>query len=494
MAIQVTMPQLGESVSEGTVSKWLVHEGDVVTKDQPLVEIATDKADSELPAPAGGRVGKLLAAEGDVVSVGALLCELDESGAGAAAAPAAAKPAAAGAAPAGAAAAGAAPAAAAAGSAPSRSATGANLATPTARKAALEHSVDLGGVSGSGEHGRIVPDDVLRARNGGSGGESPAIASAEAAARSAEPSAAGPKAQADSAKAGASAAAAPAAPAAPASAAAAKAPSARASDLASIINGAGGFVPPIPGLGYGSFKVPPYRPKEGDKVVPFSRRRRITADHMTYSKFSSPHVVTVAEVDLFNASKLRDAHKDRYKKEGHALTMLAFVAVAAVKALRENLALNARVLDDSYVVFGDVNLGVAVDSPDGLVVPVIRRADELGVRGITRGIDELAKRARTGKITLDDLSGATFSITNPGLKGNLFGGAIINQPNVGILRMGEIAKRVVVVESATGEDAMAIHPVMYMALSYDHRIVDGVAANSFLWRVTEILEKAEFEV
>ena len=141
-----------------------------------------------------------------------------------------------------------------------------------------------------------------------------------------------------------------------------------------------------------------------------------------------------------------------------------------------------------------MNLGVAVDSPDGLVVPVIRRADELGVRGITRGIDELAKRARTGKITLDDLSGATFSITNPGIKGNLFGGAIINQPNVGILRMGEIAKRVVVVESATGEDAMAIHPVMYMALSYDHRVVDGVAANSFLWRVTEILEKAEFEV
>ena len=343
-------------------------------------------------------------------------------------------------------------------------------------------------MSGSGEHGRIVPDDVLRAKDGGGngGGESAAIASAEASARASEPNYASTKSQADSPKA--------AAPPPAAGGAAKTGATPRAGDLASIINGAGGFVPPIPGLGYGSFKVPPYRPKEGDKVIPFSRRRRITADHMTYSKFSSPHVVTVAEVDLFAASKLRDAHKDRYKKEGHALTMLAFVAVAAAKALRENLSLNARVLDDSYVVFGDVNLGVAVDSPEGLVVPVIRRADELGVRGITRGIDELAKRARTGKITLDDLSGATFSITNPGLKGNLFGGAIINQPNVGILRMGEIAKRVVVVESATGEDAMAIHPVMYMALSYDHRVVDGVAANSFLWRVTEILEKAEFEV
>jgi 2-oxoglutarate dehydrogenase E2 component (dihydrolipoamide succinyltransferase) len=215
---------------------------------------------------------------------------------------------------------------------------------------------------------------------------------------------------------------------------------------------------------------------------------------MTYSKFASPHVVTVAEVDLFRASRLREAHKDRYKQEGHALTMLSFAVVATARALREHPDLNARVIDDAYVILKDVNVGVAVDSPDGLVVPVVRRADELGVRGIVRAIDDLAKRARSGKITIDDLSGATFSVTNPGLKGNLFGGAIINQPNVGILRMGEIQKRVVVVEGHDGEDQMAIHPVMYMALSYDHRIVDGVAANSFLWRVTELLEKADFEV
>jgi 2-oxoglutarate dehydrogenase E2 component (dihydrolipoamide succinyltransferase) len=156
--------------------------------------------------------------------------------------------------------------------------------------------------------------------------------------------------------------------------------------------------------------------------------------------------------------------------------------------------MNTRVLDDAYVILKDVNLGVAVDSPDGLVVPVVRNADELSVRGIVRAIDELAKRARTGKITADDLSGATFSVTNPGVKGNLFGGAIINQPNSGILRMGEIQKRVVVVTGKDGEDQMAIHPVMYLALSYDHRIVDGVAANSFLWRVTELLEQGEFEV
>jgi 2-oxoglutarate dehydrogenase E2 component (dihydrolipoamide succinyltransferase) len=267
-----------------------------------------------------------------------------------------------------------------------------------------------------------------------------------------------------------------------------------ATQLASLINSGGGFVPPIPGVGFGAFKVPPYRPHEGDKVIPFTRRRRITADHMTYSKFASPHVVTVAEVDLHKAGKLRDANKDRYKAEGMSLTMLAFVVVAAAHALRENLALNARVLDDAYVLLRDINLGVAVDSPDGLVVPVVRRADELGVRGIVRAIDDLARRAKAGKITIDDLSGASFSVSNPGLKGNLFGGAIINQPNVGILRMGEIQKRVVVVTSEDGEDHMAIHPVMYVALSYDHRVVDGVAANAFLWRVTEILEKAEFEV
>jgi 2-oxoglutarate dehydrogenase E2 component (dihydrolipoamide succinyltransferase) len=197
---------------------------------------------------------------------------------------------------------------------------------------------------------------------------------------------------------------------------------------------------------------------------------------------------------MHKASRLRDAHKDRYKAEGMSLTMLAFVVVATARALRENPAMNARVLDDTYVVLHDINLGVAVDSPEGLVVPVIRRADELGVRGIVRAIDDLAKRAKGGKISIDDLSGATFSVSNPGMKGNLFGGAIINQPNVGILRMGEIQKRVVVVDSADGEDQIVVHPVMYVALSYDHRVVDGVAANAFLWRVTEILEKGEFEV
>jgi len=443
MLIDVILPQLGESVAEGTISKWLVREGDVVAKDQPLVSIATDKADSDLPAPAAGRIAKLLVAEGQVVPVKAVLAQIDDAAQEGARPPLSAAPGAPVSLP---------PASSphpASNASLPRGAMGA-LATPTVRKTALEHDVDLSGVQGTGDRGRVTRDDVLRAAT------SPGDA--------------------------------------PPSPAAAPAAAPRTQQLAQLVNQGGGFVPPIPGVGFGAFKVPPYRPNDGDRVVPFTRRRRITADHMTYSKVTSPHVVTVAEVDLHAASKLRDAHKERYRTEGMSLTMLAFVVAATAHALRENLALNARVLDDAYVVLRDINLGVAVDSPDGLVVPVVRRADELGVRGIVRAIDDLAKRAKAGRITVDDLSGASFSVSNPGLKGNLFGGAIINQPNVGILRMGEIQKRVVVVTSADGEDHIAIHPVMYVALSYDHRIVDGVVANAFLWRVTEILEKAEFDV
>jgi 2-oxoglutarate dehydrogenase E2 component (dihydrolipoamide succinyltransferase) len=459
MLIDVTLPQLGESVNEGTISKWLVREGDVVKKDQPLVSIATDKADSELPAPTGGRVSKLLFLEGQVVPVKTVIAQIEE---GAVAASAAAPPLSVAPGPPVSL-----PAPPPSTPAPAaRESSRSVLATPTVRKAALEHDVDLSSVQGTGERGRVTRDDVIRAA--GTNDHAPP-APLPAVTPVPPPTAAIPP---------------PVLAPAPQ----------RTQQLAQLVNQGGGFVPPIPGVGFGAFKVPAYRAAEGDKVVPFTRRRRITADHMTYSKFASPHVVTVAEVDLHRAAKLRDAHKDRYKAEGMSLTMLAFVIVATAHALRDNSALNARVLDDAYVVFRDINVGVAVDSPDGLVVPVVRRADELGVRGIVRAVDDLARRAKAGKITIDDLSGATFSVSNPGLKGNLFGGAIINQPNVGVLRMGEIQKRVVVVESPGGEDALAIHPIMYVALSYDHRVVDGVAANAFLWRVTELLEKAEFEV
>ena len=452
--IDVTVPQLGESVTEGTITKWLVKEGDVVVKDQALAEIATDKADSELPAPVGGRVAKLLAKEGDVVPVRTVICQLDENATTAAPHPASpnittktSEPL----------------APAQAGAAVGRDKP---IAAPSTRRTALEQGVDLRDVRGSGEHGRITRDDVMRAVN-------------EAPPRTEPPLS--PAARAQLAQ----------------TTDVSRALSSRGGDaqaIAQLVNQGGGFVPPVPGVGFQSFKLPAYREKPGDKVVPFTRRRRITADHMVYSKLVSPHVVTVAECDLDAASRLREANKDRYKKEGMSLTMLAFITIAVARALRENPTMNSRVLDDAYVVQKDINIGVAVDSPDGLVVPVVRRADELGVRGVVRAIDDVATRASNGKITIDDLSGATFSVSNPGLKGNLFGAAIINQPNVGILRVGEIKKRVVVVEGPNKEDQIAIHPIMYMALSYDHRIVDGVAANTFLWRVRELLEKADFEV
>jgi 2-oxoglutarate dehydrogenase E2 component (dihydrolipoamide succinyltransferase) len=450
MLVDVTLPQLGESVSEGTISKWLVREGETVSKDQPLVSIATDKADSEVPSPVSGRLAKLLFSEGQVVPVKTVIAQVEEGVTGglsvAPGAPVSLPPA---------------PKTPSVENASTRAAVGGPLATPTVRKTALENDVDLSQVQGTGDRGRVTRDDVMRAASGALVKErssTPPPAIERPASRPPPPPQPSPP-----------------------------------NRLAALVNEGGGFVPPVPGVGFGAFKVPPYRPREGDKVVPFTRRRRITADHMTYSKFASPHVVTVAEVDLYRASKLRDAHKERYKADGMSLTMLAFVVVATARALRENPQLNARVLDDAYVVLHDVNIGVAVDSPDGLVAPVVRRADELGIRGIVRAVDDVAKRAKAGKITIDDLSGATFSVTNPGIKGNLFGGAIINQPNVGIVRMGEIQKRPVVVEQ-DGEDRIAIHPVMYVALSYDHRVVDGVAANGFLWRITEILEKADFEV
>ncbi len=470
--IDVPMPQLGESVAEGTVTKWLVREGDFVKAEQPLLTVATDKADTDVTAPTAGRITKLLAKEGETLAKGAPLLSIDETATDVAPAAASAAPPAPQSSPQAASLssraaksippAPRAPTIASASQAPG--AAGAPLASPSTRRMALEAGVDVTRVVGTGDQGRITHDDVRKAAESGVTPTTPP---------------APPVAAAPSASAGASAPGVSHAPIV--------------SELSALVQASGGYVPPIPGVGFGAYKVPPYVAKPGDQVVPFSRRRRITADHMVYSKVTSPHVVTFAEVDLHATSKLREQHKDKFKKEGTPLTFLSFMCSATVRALRETPSLNARVLEGSYVVLRDINLGVAVDTPTGLVVPSIKNADQLSLRGIARGIDELATRARSGKITADDLAGTTFTVSNPGLKGNLVGGAIISQPNVGILRMGEIKKRVVVVTQGD-EDAMAIHPVMFMALSYDHRIVDGVAANHFLWRVADILSRGEFDV
>lgn len=429
MPTAVTLPHLGESVVEGTVLKWLVRPGERVSRDQPLVEIGTDKTDTEVLSPASGVLSAIVVREGETARVGASLATIDEAAAPDVAAPL--PP----------------PSPAAIAPVPEPPPAPAPMppasppparaepprASPAVRRLAHESGVALDGVSASGGGGRITMDDVRRAAE-----PQPPPAPPEA-----TPSAPAPRAGAPRA--------------------------------------------------VGAFTPAPYTPRPGDQLVPFSRRRRIIADHMVYSKQTAPHVMTVAEVDVHATSALRDVHKATFQSEGVPLTFLAFVASATARALRDFPLLNSRVLDDAYAVLKEIHLGIAVETDDGLIVPVVRNADELTLRGVARAIDDVARRARASKLGPDDLAGKTFTISNPGKKGNLFGAAIISQPNVGILRVGEIRKRVVVVER-DGEDLMAIHPVMHLALSYDHRIVDGFAANSFLWRVRELLETADFAV
>jgi 2-oxoglutarate dehydrogenase E2 component (dihydrolipoamide succinyltransferase) len=434
MSIEILMPSLGESVSEGTINKWLIKEGDFVTNGQKLAVIVSDKADVEIYAPADGRIEKIYGQENQTLNTGTKLIDLDET---------------------------------AKGSSPMspprptldheiQGQNQASGAAPSVRKLAIENDIDLSKVQGTGERGRITQEDVRQAMQTMS---QPPMATHLAAHQLAPPPAV---------------------------------PTGTGTPPPATTSNHGTADWPVPNVGYGTFKVPRYNEKPGDSLIPFSRKRQITADHMTYSKIVSPHVVTVAEVDLNRVSKLRDEYKDAYKKEGLSLSVLAFVCVATTRALRMYSGLNARIVDKAVAQIRAINLGIAVDAPDGLVVPNLKNADELSLRGMCRAIADVAGRARSGKLTADDFSGSTFTVSNPGIKGNLFGGAIISQPNVGILRMGEIKKRVVVVEGEGG-DQMAIHPMMYMALSYDHRVVDGVLGNSFLWTVSDLLNRGEFE-
>src|SRR5262245_23482136 len=435
MSVVVTLPQLGESVVEGTIARWLVKEGDRVERDQPLVEVTTDKVDAEIPAPEAGVIEAILAPEGATVEVGAELARI-ATGDAAAAAPQR------GDAPRRAAGESRTPArpAPAPAAAPVR-------ATPAARKAAEASGVDLARVEArdSGGVGRVA--DVERAGEPGrSRVEPPPRAAASAPTRSAaaaKPVRAPARARAES--------------------------DARAR--------------------FGHYAI-----QEGDRVIPMSPLRKLVAEHMVYSKHTSPHVGTVAEVDMGGVAAVRNQQKRAFREaHGLPLTFLPFVVHATVRALREFPPLNASVIDDSIVEKRDIHIGVAVETDKGLVVPVLRHADRLSLAGLAAAIEDLSNRARTKKLTADDLKGGTFTVSNPGREGNLYGFAIINQPQVGILRMGEIVKRPGVRELA-GQDAIVIRPIMHLALSYDHRAVDGAPANGFLHRVKELLEEAEFDL
>jgi 2-oxoglutarate dehydrogenase E2 component (dihydrolipoamide succinyltransferase) len=242
------------------------------------------------------------------------------------------------------------------------------------------------------------------------------------------------------------------------------------------------------------FRAPVYQPREGDEIEPFTRRRKLIAEHMVYSKTHSPHVGTVAEVDLTRLMALREARKDDFQKhEGFALTLLPFAAMATIRALKEFPRMNASVAGDSIVIRRDIHLGIAMDAEEGLLVPVIKGADTLTVLGLAREIERLRRKVQEKSVTADELSGGSFTLSNPGREGNLYGFAIINQPQVGILRMGQVKKRPVVTE-VDGTDAIAIRTIMYLALSYDHRVIDGVLGNRFLYRTARFLEEADFEL
>ncbi len=456
MLIDVVMPQLGESVVEGVVVKWLVEAGEMVAKDSPLLEISTDKVDAEIPSPAAGRVTQILAKPGETVPIQAVLARIETD-------PAVSLPAAE-----------AAPkwdeetegfpghmartseppipapprVVPFAQPAPPPPTAGRIRITPVVARMAAERGLDLSKIPGTGIDGRVSRKDVE--------------AYLASLANTTEANAGSSKVAEDKA--------APAAPAArrePAAAPAVKA----APSFAAASEGR-----PV------AAAVP-----EGDQVVPWTPIRKRIAEHMVRSKHTSPHVHIFAEVDMHRVAGIRA----KAKKEGVNLTYLPFVIHAAAKALRETPIMNAVVSGESTVLKKGIHIAVAVDTEKGLLVPVLRHADRMSLSEISAAVDDFGARAKSGKISPDELSGGTFSITNPGIKGNLFGTPIINQPQVGILRLGQIVKRPVVVD-AGGEDAIVIRPMMYLCCAYDHRVIDGVAGNGFLYRVREILEAGDF--
>ncbi len=428
MSTDVVMPQMGESVAEGTITKWLKQVGDPIKRDEPLFEISTDKVDAEIPAPADGVLTEIIHGEGVTVEVNSVVARIAAAGEAPAAAAAPAPPETAGAAPAVPAAPPApAPAAAAAPAptpAPPRRDGGAAAAaelrrtrsTPIVRRIAAEHGIDLARVPGTGVSGRVTKQDILAFIEGG----------------------------------GREAAAAPA---------------------------PGGPAPPA------------FQPGERVHVEPMSVMRQKIAEHMVMSRRTAAHVTTVFEIDMTAVDALRQKHKDRFLAEtGVKLSITAFIARAVVDALRAYPIANASVDGKDIVYKKDINLGIAVALDWGLIVPVVKNAEEKNLVGLARAITDLATRAREKKLSPDEVQGGTFTITNPGVFGSLFGTPIINQPQVAILGVGAVVKRPMVVGAADGSDSIAIRSMCYMGLSFDHRLLDGMLADFFMSHVKRSLE------
>jgi 2-oxoglutarate dehydrogenase E2 component (dihydrolipoamide succinyltransferase) len=453
--IEVPMPQMGESIAEGTVSKWLKKMGDDVGRDEPLLEISTDKVDAEIPSPAAGTLVEIAVQEGATVEVGTVLAfiETDKAAASNAKpekpdAPAASKPATDAPAPKQAAAERSAPAAKteAPAAATSQEATSAEerlrqKSTPLVRRIAAENDVDIAQIDGTGHAGRVTKQDILAFIE--KGGAQPKKAAAAA-----------PAAQ-------------PARTAAPSGA------SITGDSFWEIFNS--------------QVKHPEFPVRDGDDVVPMDRIRRLTADHMVRAKRIAPHVHSFIEVDFTQIDRVRSAHKARWEQQGTKVSYTAFVASAVANVLHEFPMVNGTVSGENLIFRGDINIGIAVDLNPGLIVPVIRNADELNLVGISKRINDLAQRARDRKLKPDEIQGATFSITNPGVLGTVVGMPVIPEGTAAILGTGAIEKRPVVIQ-ADGSDVIAIRKRAFFSLGYDHRIVDGADAARFLARLKETLE------
>lgn len=446
-ATEVVMPQMGESITEGTVSKWLKAVGDNIDKDEPLLEISTDKVDAEVPSPAAGVLLEIRANEGETVEVGSVVAVVGVKGASA---PSAAAPAvqptveapkaeepkeelkAA--------------AATATVSAPQTVGSGdlsledlrKTKSSPLVRNIAKEHGIDISRISGTGMSGRVTKNDIMSFIETGAALRPQDLMVGKVSAPSAPVSTpqTAPKAEAK--------------PAVPAAAA-------------------------------------------GDRVEPMSVMRKKIAEHMTFSKQTSAHVTSVYEIDMTNVAKFRNKNKaDFQARYGTKLTFMPFIFQAVNQALRKFPIVNAQVSGENIIYKGDINLGMAVALDWGLIVPVIKQADTLSLSGLAIRANDLADRARTKKLMPDEVQGGTFTITNPGVFGGLFGTPIINQPQVAIMCVGAIEKRPKVLTSADGDDYIAIRQMAFFALTYDHRIVDGADGEKFLSFVKDYLENTQF--
>jgi 2-oxoglutarate dehydrogenase dihydrolipoamide succinyltransferase (E2 component) len=445
---EVVMPQMGVSVSEGTITKWLKQPGDQVARDEPLLEISTDKVDTEVPSPGEGVLTQILVPEGETVDVGTVLATIGPAGSAPAEAPPADEPPVTMPEPAAAAApepqapeppqAEPAAAPAPAPTAETAAGNGKTFVSPVVARIASEHGVDPSTVPGTGAGGRVTKKDILAFIESGAQPAAAAAAATAPAEAPAEPAAVPP---------GPAAAPQPSAPAPAAAAAAAE------TDLA-----------------------------PGEQLEPMTAMRRGVMDHMRRSVDTAAHVTSAIEVDFSRVVALRQKLKPELSKQGVNLTYLAFIARASVDTLAEYPWINGELRGQSIVTRPYINLGIAValEEGKGLIVPVIRNAQDLNLQGTARSIQDIAERARTKKLLPDDVQGGTFTITNPGSFGTFHGTPIINQPQSAILGTYALVKRPWVIQDELGNDVIGIRPLMNLTLTYDHRLVDGAYAGMFL--------------